>query len=304
MKNSGFAAFIITYERTEILLKTISAIKNQTFPPAYLLIIDNSLSNYTEKALQEYISDSFEYYRVGYNSGPAGGANIGLEKLTNLGYDWIYWGDDNNPPRDLNVFQEMFEALQDFEAAKENPGILGGKGGDLNKLTGRLRSLSNKKLLEKKFAEVDVIPGGHTMIVNSRVIAAGCLPDEKLFFGFEEMDFCLKVKKAGFNLFVDSQTWLKIRRRDSHFEENYRWKDSGFGKKEAIKRDYYSSRNLLDIFYKNKMFPAFAILLLKCLGKSLLSFRFGWNYGKAMAKAQFSAVIHFFSGKFGKQVEL
>ncbi|WP_373056158.1 glycosyltransferase [Zunongwangia sp. H14] len=304
MENEKFAAFVITFERPVILLETLSILKKQTFPPQHILIIDNSISDRTEIALKEHISDSLEYYRVGYNSGPAGGARIGLEKLANLGYDWIYWGDDNNPPRDYNVFQETFKALREYVNDAQMPGIFGGKGGKLNKTTGRVRSLSNKMLRANKFAEVDVIPGGHTMLVNSGVVTAGCLPDEKLFFGFEEMDFCLSVKKAGFKLIVDSETWLKVRRRDNHLKENYRWQDASFGREEILNRDYYSTRNLLYIFLKNKLYSAFIVLLLKSVAKILLGFKYGWKYGKAMAGVQFSALGDFFSGKFGKQRDL
>jgi GT2 family glycosyltransferase len=303
MKNSGFAAFIITYERTEILLNTIAIITNQTFPPAYLLIVDNSFTDNTQNALKQYISNSFEYNRVGYNSGPAGGAKIGLENLANLGYDWIYWGDDNNPPRDKNVFQEMFEGIHQL-GKREKPGIFGGKGGSFNPWTGRVKSLNNKDLRAEKYAGADFISGGQTLIVNAEVVRQGIVPEEKLFFAFEDLDFCLKVKAAGYKIYVDSNSWLRVRLRDNYKKDAYRWKGSSFGGNTSFPREYYSTRSLLDIFFKRQYYTAFAIVFFKSLAKIVLGFRFGWNYGKSMARVQTSALKDFFLGNFGKQVDL
>ncbi|MDT0686553.1 glycosyltransferase [Autumnicola psychrophila] len=303
MDNSKFAAFIVTYERTETLLETISIIRNQSFPPHYLLIVDNSISCNTENALKKYISESFQYYKVGYNSGPAGGSKVGLRKLANLGYDWIYWGDDNNPPRDQNVFQEMFGGIrQKILTAKL--GAFGGKGGTFNKWTGRVRSLDNKVLRAMDFASVDFIAGGQTLIVNAEVVRQGIVPDEKLFFSFEDLDFCLKIKAAGYALFVDSKPWLRVRMRDNYRSDNYRWKGSSFGTNFSFPREYYSTRSLLKILYKNHFYIAFLYNLLKAIAKMLLGFRFGWSYGKRIALIQFFAIKDFIFGNYGKQMDL
>src|SRR5690606_13614927 len=111
-----FAAFIMTYERPEILLKTIGKLEQQILPPSYILIIDNSDSNETEIALQPIIGqEKIGYFKVGYNSGPAGAAKIGLKKLMRLGYQWIFWGDDDNPPRDNQVFLNMFLKIEELQ---------------------------------------------------------------------------------------------------------------------------------------------------------------------------------------------
>ena len=135
----------MTFERPEILLKSIRNLQSQTFPPEYILIVDNSASYDTQNALKEFISPSLEYYRVGYNSGPAGGASMGLIKVAEKGYQWIYWGDDDNPPRNPQVFQDLFSRIRKLEEQQVNLGIYGGKGGTINKLTGRIRSCEKQR---------------------------------------------------------------------------------------------------------------------------------------------------------------
>src|SRR5688572_6004037 len=122
MSNSDFAAFVMTFERSEILPGTLNAIFDQTFPPSKVLIVDNSVSSETEKLVQSLGKSNVEYYKVGYNSGPAGASKIGLKKLIEEGYKWIYWGDDDNPP----LFRDCFEIL--MKEANEKMGIIGAVG--------------------------------------------------------------------------------------------------------------------------------------------------------------------------------
>ncbi|MDT0689831.1 glycosyltransferase [Salegentibacter sp. F188] len=302
MVNQDFAAFVITYERTEILLRTIKIIRNQSSPPAYLLIVDNSTTNLTEEALKPLISPELDYLRIGYNSGPAGGAKIGLQHITELGFKWVYWGDDNDPPRDLEVFREMLKSIKEIENSGVKLGIFGGKGGTFNKYSGRVKALTNEKLKKERYAEADFVPGGHTLIVNTEVVRKGILPNEKLFFGFEDLDFSIKVKQLGFAILVHSESWLRVRYKYDNSANNYRWRDSSFGKNsELLVREFYSTRSLLDIFYKNNFYFAFGFLLFKSIGKMILGFRHGLDYGKRMLGVQSAAISSFLRSDFKKQ---
>ena len=298
MEGIRFAAFVMTYERPEVLLLTINNLRQQTFPPERILVVDNSISRQTEILLKKNHFINLEYIRVGYNSGPAGASKIGLTKLTELGYNWIYWGDDDNPPRDYMVFEHLFSGVKELQDKGVKLGVFGGKGGYFNKFTGRIQSLSNKDLKRGKFVEVDSVPGGHTMLVNSEVIKSGVLPDEKLFFGFEEFDFCLKLKNNGFKIFVDTQSWLNARKKNNTTLDNYRWKSSSFGNEELIDREFLSTRNLLNIFFKNKFLFPFLILIMKSIGKMFLGFVHGTNYGAKMFQIQFKAMCAFFLKDF------
>ena len=304
MKEIRFAAFVMTYERPEVLLKTIDNLREQTFPPELILIIDNSISRKTEILLQKQSLNNLEYIRVGYNSGPAGASKIGLEKLTELGYDWIYWGDDDNPPRDNLVFEKMIQNIKELTGNGIKLGVFSGKGGYFNKFTGRIKSLTNFELKKAAFLEVDFVPGGHTLFVNSEIVKAGLLPDEKLFFGFEDLDLCFKIKNSPFKIYIDSQSWLKVRYKDNFVKDSYRWNNRSFGKKETLQREFYSKRNLLLIFFKNRYYFAFALLFIKSVGKMFLGYRYGRDYGNKMFHIQFNALRAFFLKEYGMNGKL
>ncbi|MCZ2845104.1 MAG: glycosyltransferase [Candidatus Bathyarchaeota archaeon] len=291
----------MTYERPKILLNSIKELQRQTFRPEYILVVDNSESYDTQKAIEKLSNPIVKYHRVGYNSGPAGAASIGLQKLTDKGFKWIYWGDDDNPPKHRTIFENFFSKIE--KLSKESNievGVFGGRGGNLNKVTGRISSLTNSQLQKADIIEVDVVPGGHTMLVNAEVVIQKVFPEGKLFFGFEELDFCLKVRKKGFKVVVDSEDWLKENSKEGNIAANFKWKGSSFGDSSLLWRNYYSTRNLLYIYFKNLYFFPFLFLLFKSVLKSMVGFRYGLNYGKKNLVIQWKAILHFFTNTYGQ----
>lgn len=79
-----FAGFIITYNRPKVLHETILKIFSQSYPPGKIWIIDNSEDFNTQALIDQINDDRLIYYRVGFNSGPAGAAEIGLRSNCSL----------------------------------------------------------------------------------------------------------------------------------------------------------------------------------------------------------------------------
>lgn len=301
----NFAAFIITYKRPEILKNTITNLLSQQYPPSEILIVDNSPDRLTEELIAKLDNPKITYFRVGHNSGPAGGSKLGLKILANKGYKWIYWGDDNNPPRDESVFRRMFECLSILENGKNKIGALSGKGGKLNDFTGRIRSLSNAYLKKGEILEVDMFPGGHTVIVNSEIVEHNILPDENLFFAFEDLDVSLKLRKAGYKIFIDAKTWYEVRKAYGDTSDNYRPRKINFGNRMIYwNREFYSTRNLLHIFYYQQMVLPFLYQLIKTLFKMPYGFRFGIKYGWRNLKIQLSAIADFLKGNYQNNLKV
>ncbi len=292
MSKKTLGAFIITFERPEILQESIKKIFEQSCPPEKILIIDNSISNKTEENFKN-LDTRISYHRMGYNSGPAGAAKKGLEIMANEGYKWIFWSDDNDPPPTNDCLEKLICLAESYNGKCGQVGPVGHK---FNKLTGIFKRTSNKELLKTKFIEVDSIGGGMCKIINAQTILDGILPDEKLFFGYEELDFDLATKKAGYQLIVHSNLFLECRKKFNRL--NYRRvinlkKDEG-----KIWREYYGIRNSLYILMKNKLYLAFFSTLVITLIKIVLSFKYGWKYGTLITKNAYKAVRDYSLNRF------
>ena len=292
----SFAAFVMTYERPQILLVTLNKIISQSRPPQKILIVDNSTSIDTRDLILSLNNPSIEYYRVGYNSGPAGAACIGLEKLSAQGFNWIYWGDDDDAPG----FSDSFEILLNLinSRASEKIGMVGAVGQYVNRHTGNIVRVSDDEIRKREFLSVDVIAGGQTMIVNAQLIKKGLIPNKEFFFSFEDLDICLKAKNAGFEILVPSILFSRLREKYNRFDLS----SPLYQKKEgrAFIRQYYSTRNMILILKSNKLYSAVTYQIIKSMMKLLYGFRFGFNYGKENFKAIGRGLVHGIINKQGK----
>ncbi len=290
-----FAGFIMTYERESILLNTIQTIFSQTIPPEKILIIDNSTSHNTENLINNLNNPKVFYHRVGYNSGPAGAAGIGLSMLAEEGYDWIYWGDDDDPP----VFMDSFEVLLKTAISDSKCGCVGAVGHFFNKKTGFIDRVSDEVLYTEGILSVDNIAGGMSKIVNGKMIAKfKIVPNEKLFYGFEELDFDLKIKNMGYKLLVNKSLFLRHRlkyKRIGISSIRYQKKT-----KNNILREYYSTRNMLYILFYNHYIIAFINILIYTFFKQFMRLRDGVDYCLLGFKITLLAWFHFLTGKMGK----
>ena len=290
------AAFIITFERPSVVLQTIQTLMGQSCPPEKILIVDNSISNTTFESVSKSNFKQLEYFRPGCNIGPAGAAKIGLEKLANEGYEWIYWGDDDDPPKWTDTFEILLKTVKD--SSSQNIGIVGAVGQYFNPNLGKIVRVPDRLLHEEKVIEVGSIAGGQSMIVNANLIRSGVCPNERLFFGFEELDFCIRANSSGYKLVVPTELFLRAREKYGrlNFEKKLYHKKS----LESLKRQYYSTRNLLSILWENSMYTGFFFQLFTALVKSLYGFRYGWQYGSINARYLLSGIFDFMAGRLGK----
>ena len=292
-----FAAFVMTFERSHIIIDTIDKLLAQSIPPEKILIIDNSISSKTQDCFTDYKNPKVEYFRVGRNLGPAGAAKIGLERLAQEGYKWIYWGDDDDPP----FFNDNFEVLLKMADSIPDCGCVGAVGQFFDRKKGLIVRVPDEELQKNGVLKVDTIAGNMSKIINANVVLKNkVLPDENLFFGMEELDYDLRMQKAGYNLYIDRSMYLRYRLQSNHIGKNVK---RGL-KKDSIRmqRDYYSTRNGLFIFKKNGLILALLINIFRIIYKMITSFKYGSNYGKRYSKYLWRALRHFLKGKKGRVV--
>jgi GT2 family glycosyltransferase len=289
-----FAAFIMTYKRTAILEDTIRILYNQSHPPQKILIVDNDPAYSAKDIIAKFPDFKISYHATGYNAGPAGAAKAGLELLTKEGYQWIAWIDDDDPP----LFEDTFEILLKSASKNKKCGCVGVVGQYFNRKNGVVIRVPDKELDGIGSFEVDNIAGNMSKIINADVCLKGKVyPDEKLFFGFEELDFDLRLQKSGYVLLVDKELYKKHRIYYNRIDIIHKR-----GKKKDINklwREYYSTRNSMIILWKNAFYQALFFSFFRFFIKLFISFRYGLRYGILTCQMIIKAVFHFLIGKRG-----
>ncbi len=138
------------------------------------------------------------------NRGYAGGVNIGIKKALKDKADVLVVA---NPDVSLNNLkaENILEGLSEFDilgySMRQQGKIYYGGELDRNRLTGGL--IQNKP--EKRFFPCDFVSGS-LMVIKKRVIEEIGFFDESYFMYYEEVDYCLRAKKLGLSVGIDTES--------------------------------------------------------------------------------------------------
>ncbi len=292
-----YAVFIMTYQREVILADTIHKLLAQTIPPAKILIVDNDPEKSALHITDTFPGVNISYYATGYNSGPAGAAYYALKILFEEGWQWMLWMDDNDPPHFENVIENILK-IPDQYVETGKVGMIGAVGVLFNKKVAKTIRIPDDQL--QGIIEVDNIAGNMLPMIHRRVLEKNIFPDKELFFGFEELDYSLAIKRGGFAVLVSGEELLRHRRNANRL--NFRRKTYQVKKTDKLWREFYSVRNVVYILrYKEKFFTGVASMFFRVLGKSMVGFRWGWKYGSLNLKYLWSGFYDGFNKHLGKK---
>lgn len=290
----------MTYRRPVILAETIRAIQAQTRPPDRLLIVDNDPA---ESARPVAEAAGVGYLALGENTGPAGAAAAALRALSSEGWEWIWWGDDDNPPTRPDALERLL-VLGEREAARTGVPPLGGVSSTGERWdwgNGRSVRLQDHELCDSVI-EIDVFAGNHNPMLRREVIEVVGLPNALLFFGFEEREYALRIRKAGFRLVVSGEDVLALRRYYGFINKPRRRRV--FRPLSGVWRDYYSYRNSIYIHREVLGRPLHALrTAARAVGKAIVSYRNGWNYGSQTSRLLVRAAWDGLRGTMGQQIQ-
>ncbi|MDH3426142.1 MAG: glycosyltransferase [Acidimicrobiia bacterium] len=238
-------AILVTYRRPSELGVMLDGLLNQTRRPDRLIVIDNSPSGETQ-AIAERSRDkglAIDYLPAPDNLGPAGGIARGMQHLMALanGNDWVVLLDDDDPPRSDWLLAELATFATSMLRQDPHTAAVGSRGARFDRRRGRVVRVKDAELGGPIL--VDHIAGNKLPLYNVQAIRDMGGFRSELFFGFEELDYGLRLSDAGYSLYAHGAVW-----RDANV--NRRSRIASLPKAliaEPGWRRYYSLRNLIDI---------------------------------------------------------
>lgn len=231
-------AVIVTYRRPDHTAAVVSALFDQSRPPDTTLVVNNGPSG--EVAGIVGAGPGVRVVDAPDNLGPAGGWGIALREVLAVAADddWLLIADDETPPPDRETVARLltFALAQNADdSAVAGVGLVGGR---YRSRSGRVQRIPDDEL--HGAVDVDTIGGGHWPLLRIGSIRDVELPDAELFFGFEELEYFLKVRHADRRLVIDGDAWMAQRRRTDRLGVTVRQR-----RREVLPpwRAYYSTRN-------------------------------------------------------------
>lgn len=296
--STRLGAFVMTRNRPHFLMKTLQLLSSQSRPPDHILVIDNGPSEQTAAIVSAFSPSLVGYHAMHENVGPAGAAAYALERLSEEKYDWIYWGDDDDPPASSDTIERLMKVA---ETADANVGAVGAVGSKWDWDKGEIRRLPDHLL--KGVLDVDMIAGNQQLIVRRNAVQDVGLPDARLFFGFEELEYCLRVRLAGYRLQVDGDLMREYRKNTGRLN----WTPSRARvprhSYDGIWRQYYSTRNYIFAMTRTFQHPQLARReTRKALARVACSWARGPKYGLAFTQLQLRAIVDGYTARMGRTV--
>jgi len=208
---------ILNYNGSDVLKKCLTSVFKIDYPNLEIIVVDNnSLDGSLEMAKANFSKAIFIKNEA--NLGFAAGNNVGIKFALERAADFVLLL--NN---DVEVEKNFLTQLIDIAAENEkiglaSPVIFDGQtkevwfsGGHID--WWRVKTVHERKVRTERFFNSRVITGC-AMLIRAEVFQKVGLLDEEFFLYWEDADFSLKSKKAGFQNVVVSSSWIY------HFEKS------------------------------------------------------------------------------------
>ena len=219
-------AILITYNRLDILKKSLDCVVQQKLAPETILVVDNNSSDGTSEYISSLKYPNMELMRLEENVGSAGGIAVGMEyALKKDIYDYV-WVLDDDTYYSEDTTQQLVDATN--------------QGYDYVGLTGYNIRFGNKRAVHN---DLKLQPIDYTLIdgslIRMSVVKKIGLVDAGFFMMCDDHEYCLRAQKHGF----------KVGLLNIAVERLYLGGEGNFTKA-TLWRGYYSSRNMMIIVKK------------------------------------------------------
>jgi rhamnopyranosyl-N-acetylglucosaminyl-diphospho-decaprenol beta-1,3/1,4-galactofuranosyltransferase len=194
------AAVVITFQRREMLRRTLEGLLAQERPVDELVVIDNATTDGTAAMLAEEFP-SVTHLRMAENIGPAGALEVGLGHAHRRGHRWVWTHSDDvlAKPEALKTLLATAEQLGD-----DRLGLLACWFEPVSTHYVHNGALWRRRVVQQPWPPVgsppyptEVMTFKGTLISLAMVPEIG-LPLGEYFLMNEEYEYCLRALRAGF----------------------------------------------------------------------------------------------------------
>ncbi len=209
MNHKSICAVLVTYNRKELLLDCLCKLSSQFALLTHIIVINNASQDGTVDFLSEHgwvDSDTFTLISLADNQGGAGGFYTGINYAYNKGFDYIWLMDDDGFPS-----QDCLSILFEFASEGNYIGPLVIDSNDSSTLTFPLR-LEKRKTVLSSLVDIEtmgfekIIPNivmpFNGILFSRKLIETIGLPKKEYFIWGDDIEYTLRAKRFGFNVFT------------------------------------------------------------------------------------------------------
>ena len=261
---------LVTFRRPHWVARTLASLADQERRLDRLVIVDNANDPDTESIVREYAAaaDHLEYLAMAENLGFTGGVEAGMRHTVSGADDgdWIVVLDDDDPPRGQNILRELETFGAEMTDRDPLTACVGVGGGRFDWRRGRIRRVADAEL--HGAIPLDYVGGNQFGFYRVAVVRLVGPFNGQLFFGLSEVEYGLRLRRAGYSLYGNGELWHVARSQAGRLDAD---DDSPSLRLSAFRwKRYYTLRNmiyLLRVF--NHAGTALKVTLIRGFGKPL-----------------------------------
>ncbi len=196
-------ALIVTRNRHALLARCLQAVCSQDRRPDLVIVVDNASDTPVQPVLAPY--PEVRLLRLCRNQGPAAAFGAGINEAIAGGAAFVWMMDDDGMPADRRCLSDLLATAEAERADLVSPLIR-----DIDRrerLAFPIRQRGRTRFTAASLGPAPLI-AGFAHLFNGALIAADVfsrvgLPDPRLFIRGDEVEFLLRLRRAGLRLLTD-----------------------------------------------------------------------------------------------------
>jgi rhamnosyltransferase len=255
-QRTQICAVIVTYNIGEAIRRCFDSIQNQV---GHVVIVDNGSDELTRRELHRLAtSDSVTIVLNERNEGIARAFNQAVQWARGKGFKWILTLDHDSEatPGMVDRLVQAYLTLQ--RQGIHNVGVVGANPFDQNTkvfIRGRQPREGGGMPLE----DGDVMSSGS--LIQSQVFDVVGLFNEDLFVYYVDVDFCLRLARGGFRVFLCPEAVL-LHKEGSREPRKFFWRKAFYDRCGKHAR-YYLTRNTIYMMKKHDLPPGLTYYMIR-----------------------------------------
>ena len=293
---------VLNWNGWQDTVECVTSCRKLSYGHFRILVVDNASTDGSEAILRDRFPD-LEIVQTGANLGYAGGNNAGIRYAVERGAGYV-WLLNNDTVVDPTALDEMVRIADEKPAVgmvgpkillHSRPQYLNCIGSTINLRTGQPSLIGLGERDDGRFDEIREMDtlSGCSLLVKREVIDAVGLMDERFFLFYEETDWILRAKRAGFTMLYvpGARIWHKV--------------SASVGGHQSPLMLYYMTRNNPLLMRENVGSAAYAVFLpfylFLAVPKKIVNVLF-FNKEKRLEKVRaiLTGLAHFGLGRFGR----
>ncbi len=297
MSQALVVSVILNTNRRADTLECLASLLRQTHIRQHVIVLDNASTDGSPEAVRAQFPN-VELVGLTDNQGYAGNNNVGIKLALERGADWVFVLNEDTVLDPGCLASLVAQGEADSKVGIVGPlvyhyddkGVIQSAGGEMSKHLESWHRGQNQKDAGQ-FAQPlqsDWISGCAILVRRSVIEHVGML-DARFFYYWEEVEWCLRARKAGWRIMLApaARLWHK------GVQQNYQPKPSV---------TYYNTRNRLMMLHKHRVPLSTWLVTWSQLGRTLASWTLKpkWRDKRGHRDAMWRGMVDFVVGRHGR----